>query len=66
MDKPTIALLKHSSLDGYIDGPGTVESSEEAPDPDILEQVQMVAPAPLTRPAPPLELGQGRSSSCYD
>ena len=66
MDKPTIAFTKHSSLDGYIDGQGTLESSEEAPDPDILDQVQMMAPAPLPQPAAPLQPVQGRSSSCYD
>ena len=32
------------------------ESSEEGPDTDILDQMQMIAPAPLPQPLPPLEL----------
>ena len=39
IDKPTVAFSKHCSLDGFIDGQGVLESSEEAPDPDILEQI---------------------------
>jgi len=37
IEKSSVHFIKHSSLDMFVDRPVTVESSEEAPDPDVLD-----------------------------